>query len=287
MVENSDRLRMAAIISLFLEPMGTLEGKRIWITGASSGIGEALAHACRAQGAELILSARRMSELERVAAQLASDQKPTGITLQVLDVSDAASIPDIVSSVIAKTGSIDILINNAGISQRSYAAETSLEVDRRIMEVNFFGTIALTKAVLPDMLARNSGMIIVISSISGKFGFYLRSAYAASKHALHGFFESLRMEVWQQGVRVMMVCPGKIRTNISLNALKADGSTHRSMDDGQAGGRSARELADRILLGIRRNEEEVFFGGPEMKAVWIKRFFPRLFSKLIRKQKPE
>jgi short-subunit dehydrogenase len=287
MVENSGRLRMAAIISLFLDHMARLEGKRIWITGASSGIGEAMAHACRAEGAELILSARRMSELERVAAQLACDQKTTGITLQVLDVSDTASIPGIVSSVIAKTGSIDILINNAGISQRSYAAETSLEVDRRIMEVNFFGTIALTKAVLPDMLARKSGMIIVVSSISGKFGFYLRSAYAASKHALHGFFESLRMEVWQQGVRVMMVCPGKIHTNISLNALKADGSTHRSMDDGQASGRSARELADRILLGIRRNEEEVFFGGPEMKAVWIKRFFPRLFSTLIRKQKPE
>lgn len=287
MVENRGRLRMAAIISLFLDPMGIFEGKRIWITGASSGIGEALAHACRAEGAELILSARRMSELERVAAQLTSDQKQTAVTLQVLDVADTASIPGIVSSVIERTGGIDILINNAGISQRSYAAETALEVDRRIMEVNFFGTVALTKAVLPGMLDRRSGMIIVISSISGKFGFYLRSAYAASKHALHGFFESLRMEVWQQGVRVMMVCPGKIRTNISLHALTADGSAHRSMDEGQAGGRAASELADRILLGIRRHEEEVFFGGPEMKAVWIKRFFPRLFSRLIRKQKPE
>jgi dehydrogenase/reductase SDR family protein 7B len=266
--------------------MVSLQGKRIWITGASSGIGEALAHACRAEGAELILSARRMAELERVAAQLASINSPAAITLQALDVSDTATIPGIVSGVIEKTGGIDILINNAGISQRSYAVDTALDVDRRIMEVNFFGTVALTKALLPQMLAQKSGTIIVISSISGKFGFYLRSAYAASKHALHGFFESLRMEVFREGVRVMLVCPGKIRTNISLHALTADGSTHSSMDDGQAGGRSASDLADRILLGIRRNEEEVFFGGPEMKAVWIKRFFPRIFSRLIRKQKP-
>jgi short-subunit dehydrogenase len=196
-----------------------------------------------------------MAELERVASQLASINSTAAITLQVLDVSDTAAIPGIVSGVILQTGGIDILINNAGISQRSYAVDTSLEVDRRIMEV---------KAVLPDMLARKSGMIIVISSISGKFGFYLRSAYSASKHALHGFFESLRMEIWKEGVRVMLVCPGKIRTNISLNALKADGSAHQTMDEAQASGESA-----------------------EMKAVWIKRFFPRLFSKLIRKQKPE
>ena len=280
-------LRMAAIISLFLDPMGSLNGKRIWITGASSGIGEALAYACRAEGAALILSARRMAELERVASQLARIDSTAAITLQVLDVSDTNAIPAIVSGVIRETGGIDILINNAGISQRSYAVDTSLEVDRRIMEVNFFGTVALTKAVLPDMLARKSGMIIVISSISGKFGFYLRSAYSASKHALHGFFESLRMEIWKEGVRVMLVCPGKIRTNISLNALKADGSAHQTMDEAQASGESAEALAARILRGIRHQEEEVFFGGPEMKAVWIKRFFPRLFSKLIRKQKPE
>ncbi len=287
LVEIIVHLRMAAIISLFLKSMGSLKGKRIWITGASSGIGEALAQACRVEGAELILSARRLSELERVAAKLATVDSSAPITLQVLDVSDTAAIPAVVTSVIQQTGGIDILINNAGISQRSYAVDTSLDVDRRIMEVNFFGTVALTKAVLPDMLARKSGMIIVISSISGKFGFYLRSAYSASKHALHGFFESLRMEVWNEGIRVMLVCPGKIRTNISLNALTADGSAHQTMDEAQAAGKSAEALATRILQGIRHEEEEVFFGGSEMKAVWIKRYFPRLFSRLIRKQKPE
>jgi short-subunit dehydrogenase len=267
--------------------MGRLEGKRIWITGASSGIGEALAIACRAEGAELILSARRMLELERVAQQLEACGRGPGIHLQVMDVSQTDALPGLVASVSERYGPIDVLINNAGISQRSYAAETPLEVDRRIMEVNFFGTIALTKAVLPGMIARKSGLIVVISSISGKFGFYLRSAYSASKHALHGFFESLRMELHRDGINVMMVCPGKIKTNISLNALTADGTAHRSMDEGQASGKSADELASRILKGIFRNDEEVYFGGPEMKAVWIKRFFPRLFSRIIRKQKPE
>lgn len=267
--------------------MGRLDGKRIWITGASSGIGEALAKVCRAEGAELILSARRMSELERVARQLEAAHSGPAIRLQLMDIAQTSELPEIVKSVTEKYGPIDILINNAGISQRSYAAETTLEVDRRIMEVNFFGTISLTKSVLPGMIARKSGLIVVISSISGKFGFYLRSAYAASKHALHGFFESLRMELYRDQVRVMMVCPGKIKTNISLNALKADGTPHQSMDEGQASGKSADELAERILRGILKNEEEVFFGGPEMKAVWIKRFFPRLFSRIIRRQKPE
>jgi short-subunit dehydrogenase len=162
-----------------------------------------------------------------------------------------------------------------------------VEIDRRIMEVNYFGTIALTKAVLPSMVAQKSGQIIVISSISGKFGFYLRSAYAASKHALHGFFDSLRMEVFKEGVRVMIVCPGKIRTRISVNALKADGTVHGVMDPGQDMGRTPEDLARRILKGLRRGEEEVYFGGKEMKAVWIRQYFPRLFSNLIRKQKPE
>lgn len=267
--------------------MGRLDGKRIWITGASSGIGEALAIACRAEGAELILSARRLAELERVSRELEAAGKMPAIHLEVMDISQTDALPAQVASVTDKYGPIDVLINNAGISQRSYAAETTLEVDRKIMEVNFFGTIALTKAVLPGMIARKSGMIVVISSISGKFGFYLRSAYSASKHALHGFFESLRMELYRDGIKVMMVCPGKIKTNISLNALTADGTAHRSMDEGQASGKSADALAARILQGIFRNEEEVFFGGPEMKAVWMKRFFPRLFSKIIRKQKPE
>lgn len=261
-------------------------GKVVWITGASSGIGEALAKAFWKKGANLVLSARRASELERVCQELGHAPGQSVMSL-VIDVAETQQAAGWVRQVMGVYSQLDVLVNNAGVSQRSYAKETSLEIDRRIMEVNYFGTVALTKAVLPYMLKAGSGDIVVISSISGKFGFYLRSAYAASKHALHGFFESLRMEVWKEGLRVMLVCPGKIRTNISLNALTSDGSTHGVMDQGQDAGKSPEALAERIIRGLERGEEEVNFGGGEMKALWIKRFFPRLFSRLIRKQKPE
>jgi short-subunit dehydrogenase len=266
--------------------MENWNGKRVWITGASSGIGEALAKTFWDAGASLVLSARRQEELERVREGLSKRAGQEAIILR-MDMANADDIARGVREVLQQQGRVDVLVNNAGISQRSWTLDTPVEIDRRIMEVNYFGTIALTKAVLPSMVAQKSGQIIVISSISGKFGFYLRSAYAASKHALHGFFDSLRMEVFKEGVRVMIVCPGKIRTRISVNALKADGTVHGVMDPGQDMGRTPEDLARRILKGLRRGEEEVYFGGKEMKAVWIRQYFPRLFSNLIRKQKPE
>jgi short-subunit dehydrogenase len=266
--------------------MGKFAGKVVWITGASSGIGEALAHSFCNEGAHLVLSARRQTELERVKSELilSGNQR---VFILPMDLSDTLASKKMADDVIKEFGQIDILVNNAGLSQRSYTIDTPLEIDRKIMEVNFFGTVALTKAVLPFMVQRKSGLIIVISSISGKFGFYLRSAYAASKHALHGFFESLRMEVYKDNVQVMIVCPGKISTSLSLYALTADGQVHNKMDDAIAAGIPAGQCAERILKGITRGEEEIFVGGKEIRAVWIKRFFPRLFSHLIRKQKAE
>lgn len=266
--------------------MGKFSGKVVWITGASSGIGEALAKSFWNEGAHLVLSARRLSELERVKSCL----KPRGnqrVFILPMDISETLVSKQLTDDVIREFGQIDILVNNAGLSQRSYAIDTPLDIDRKIMEVNFFGTVALTKAVLPFMVHRKLGLIIVISSISGKFGFYLRSAYAASKHALHGFFESLRMEVFKDNVQVMIVCPGKISTAFSLSALTADGQLHNKMDNAIAKGMPAEECAERILKGAIRGEDEINVGGKEIRAVWIKRFFPRLFSKLIRKQKVE
>ena len=155
------------------------------------------------------------------------------------------------------------------------------------MEINFFGTIALTKSVLPYLIKQKSGHIIVMSSIAGKFGFYFRSAYSASKHALHGFFEALRMEIYNDNVKVFIVCPGKIKTNISINAITENGGTHNKMDESQEKGLSAEECAKQILNGIRNNKDELFIGGKELRAIWVKRFFPSLFTRLIRKQKPE
>ncbi len=259
--------------------------KIIWITGASSGIGEALASALAKEGAKLVLSARRTDELQRVKNTL--NLADTNSLILPFDLSDTKNIQELTQQVISKFGRIDILISNGGFSQRSFAKDTSLEIDRKIMEVNFFGTIAITKSVLPYMLAQKSGHIVVMSSIAGKFGFYYRSAYAASKHALHGFFESLRMEIATDKVKVLIVCPGKIKTNISLNAINAEGATHNKMDASTNLGMSAEACAHQILKGIKNNSEEIFIGGKEIRAVLIKRLFPKLFSKLIKKQKPE
>ena len=202
--------------------MGIFKNKVVWITGATSGIGEALAKEFALQGAKIIISSRRIEELERVKNLL---KLPEGdLLILPLDLEDLSNINILSQLVINKFGRIDILVNNGGISQRSLTKDTSIETDRKLMEVNFFGTVALTKSVLPYFLKQKGGHIVVVSSIVGKFGFHLRSAYAASKHALHGFFESLRMEIYNENVKVLIVCPGKIRTNISINAYTGDGS---------------------------------------------------------------
>ena len=265
--------------------MNLFENKVVWITGASSGIGEALAVAFAKEGAKLVLSARRIEELQRVKNTLNLNEE--NIFILPLDLENTQTIDELTQRVISKFGQIDILVNNGGVSQRSLVKDTSIEIDRKIMEVNFFGTVALTKSVLPFMLKQKDGKIIVISSISGKFGFYFRSAYSASKHALHGFFESLRMEIYSDNVKVLIVCPGRIRTNISVNALNGDGTKHNKMDESTEQGISADECAKEIIQAIKKNKEEIFIGGKELKAVWMKRFFPKMFSKMIRKQKQE
>lgn len=265
--------------------MAAFTNKVVWITGASSGIGEALSAAFAAEGAKLVLSARRKEELERVKNTLGL--KDDSVLILPFDLANSSEVNSLTQQVITKFGRIDILVNNGGLSQRALTKDTSLETDRQIMEVNFFGTIALSKSVLPLLIKQKSGHIVVMSSISGKFGFYLRSAYSASKHALHGFFDSLRMEVYTDNVKVLIVCPGKINTNISINAVNGSGGKHNKMDESTEKGMSAAECARQILNGINNNEEEIYIGGKELKAVWMKRIFPKWFSKIIRKQKPE
>jgi short-subunit dehydrogenase len=265
--------------------MSANKNKVVWITGASSGIGEALAYAFASEGAKLVLSARRTEELMRVKNSLRLPDPD--VLILPLDLADTSKANELTQQVISKFGRIDILINNGGMSQRSLTKDTSLEIDRKLMEVNFFGTVALTKSVLPYMLKQKSGHIIAMSSIAGKFGFYFRSAYSASKHALHGFFEALRMEIQNDNVKILIVCPGKIHTNISINAITSDGGKHNKMDESQKNGVSAEVCAQKILKGIKNNKEEIFIGGKELRAIWVKRFFPDLFSKMIKKQKPE
>src|SRR4051812_22915408 len=195
----------------------TLADKVVWVTGASSGIGEALAYALSARGARLILSARREDVLRNVQANCANPKKHF---VQPLDMADPAEFAPTVKTVLDRFAAIDVLVHCAGISQRGTALDTELIVDRHLMEVNYFGPIALTKCVLPRMLERGTGHVVAVSSLLGKFAVPKRAAYSASKHALHGFFDALRGEVETQGIFVTLVCPGFVRTNASLNALE-------------------------------------------------------------------
>jgi len=263
--------------------MSKFKDQVIWITGASSGMGEAMAMQLSAAGAKLVLSARRKEELERVQKALSH---PENAIVLPLDLADNKDFSGHVSQVVDHFGRIDVLINNGGISQRGEASQTPMEIDRQIMEINYFGNVALTKAVLPTMQTQKSGYIVVISSISGKFGFFQRSAYSASKHALQGFYESLRLEEEKNNVDVSIVFPGLIQTQISVNALNSSGETHGKMDNNQAKGITAARCAAGILSGMTKRDKEIFVGGKEMKSVKLKRLAPKLFFKLIRKQSP-
>jgi dehydrogenase/reductase SDR family member 7B len=263
------------------------DGKVVWVTGASAGIGEALTRAFAARGARLVLSARRGDRLEVVRVSLPRADEHLVVPL---DLADPESIASAAAAVLARcsatdVGAVDVLVHCGGVSQRSLARDTSLAVDRRIFEINFFGAVALTKALLPSMLARRSGHIVVVSSLVGKIGTPLRSAYAASKHALHGFFDSLRAEVWREGIQVTIACPGFIRTDVSVNALTGDGSPQGTMDDAQAHGMPAAECAEAIVRAVERGAHEVLVGGKERWAVQLHRFFPGLFDRMIRTAK--
>ena len=257
--------------------------KVIWITGASSGIGEALAYEFAKVGAQLILSSRNIKELKRVElnCSLPNDK----IIVVPLDLENHENFSNEVNKVIEKFGLIDILINNGGISSRALVKDSSLEIDKKLMNINYFGTVSLTKAVLPYMLKRKSGQIVVISSVMGKFGTPLRSAYAASKHALHGFFESLRLEIWKDNLNITIICPGFIKTKVTINALTANGKPLGIMNPEQKSGMMPDVLAKKALKAIRKKKTEVVIGGGERIGVYAKRFYPSILNRRLRKMK--
>ncbi len=257
----------------------------VWITGASSGIGEALALQFAEEGARLVLSARREPELQRVRqgcirAGLPDDR----ILVLPLDVTDHQSMPAAVDVVTETFGRIDLLINNAGISQRSRCVDTDMAVYRALMEVDVLGQIALTQQVLPVMIRQGSGHIAITSSVAGKIGAPFRTGYCAAKHAVMGFFDALRAEVAQQGIRVTTITPGFIRTNISVHALRGDGSEFGEVDADIEGGMDVTRCAEVIMDGFRKGKPEIAVGeGMEMKALLLKRLFPAKVFKLTEK----
>ncbi len=264
--------------------MKSFINKTIWITGASSGIGEAVALEISKEKANLILSGRNENALEWVAGIC----KSNGSNVQIVpfDLGNEKSVTKAAEAVLSNNKRIDCLYHFGGISQRSFVSETPLFVDRKIFEVNFFGTIALTKAVLPLMIEQGGGQIAVTSSIVGKFGFPYRSSYSASKQALHGFFESLRAENVKNNIQVSMIIPGRIKTNISVNAVNKEGKAHSKMDEGQKKGMAADVTAKVILRKLKRQKKEILVGGMEISMVYIRKFFPWLFYYMASRVKP-
>lgn len=256
------------------------QNKVIWITGASSGIGEALTYALHERGARLILSSRRRGALEKVRENCPGDT--SHIHIIPLDLAETDKLPEKAEQALKIYGHIDYLFNNGGISQRSEAINTKMEVIQKVMDINFFGSVALTKAVLPSMVRRKSGHIVVTSSVMGKFGTRLRSSYAASKHALHGYFDCLRQEVYNDNIQVSLVCPGYIKTDVTKNALEGDGTKHNKMGKGQQQGMPPGTFAEKLLPKIAKGQEEIYIGGTEILGVYLKRFIPRLLNKILR-----
>ena len=261
----------------------SFENRVAWVVGASSGIGAEIALQCNAAGGIVVLSARNEAKLKAVQSRLKFPEKSMILSL---DLEDQTKFSEKTKTVIDAFGKIDFLYNNGGLSQRGEAASTALEIDRRIMEINYFGNIGLTKAVLPYMQKQKSGHIIVISSIAGKFGFYLRSAYAASKHALQGFYESVLLEEAKNNIFVTMAYPGKINTEISKSALNDQGEAHGKMDHNQETGMSAAVCVKKLLKAVTKRKKSILIGNKEIWAVYIKRFSPALFWRIIRKQSP-
>lgn len=265
--------------------MKKFENKVVWITGASSGIGEATAYRFAQEGARLILTALEVDLLDNVAKQCKKLGSPN-VAAMPFDLSQTDSLKELAIAAWGVFGHIDILYNNAGISQRGTTVETEMKVIRKVMDIDFFAPVVITKTILPKMIERGGGQLVVTTSIAGRFGFPLRCAYSSAKHALYGFFETVQAETYDQGIRVTIVCPGRVQTNISRYALEKDGRQHGKMDAGQAGGVTPQQAADKIVRAVYRRKREVMVGRTELLMAAIKRFFPGLCARLSRKIKP-
>jgi len=257
---------------------GHFVGRVVWITGASSGIGRSLALAFAAAGARLILSARRPDALAEVQRACGAAE----VRLVPFDLADLDVIPTRVAEALACFGSVDIMVHNAGLAARDRVANTSREVHERILRINYLGPALLTQGLLPSMFERGGGHFVVISSLSGKYGGPLLAPYAASKHALHGFFESLRAEEHDRGIVVTVIVPGFIKTDITAHALTGSGGSFGRVLPLYRHAMDPDECARRILRAVVGRRQEVLVGGSEVWTVYLKRWFPDLLSVIVR-----
>ncbi|RNC90366.1 MAG: SDR family oxidoreductase [Allomuricauda sp.] len=256
----------------------SLKNKVVWVTGASSGIGEALVYALHGYGCRLIISSRSAEALERVKHNC---DKPEQVQIIPLDLADHHAMQSKVDAAISFFGKIDVLINNAGISQRSLIRETDFAVYKKLMDINYLGTIALSKALLNHFIDHSSGHFVTVTSLMGKFGSPYRSGYCGAKHALHGFFDVMRMEHEKDGVAVTLVCPGFVRTNVAKNALTGDGSKQITDDEATQNGLAPNLVAKKIIKAVEQRKFETYIGGKEVQGIYMKRFFPKLLHRLV------
>ncbi|MBG6060526.1 short-subunit dehydrogenase [Flavobacterium sp. CG_9.1] len=261
--------------------MNAINGKIVWITGASSGIGEALAYELATKNCKLILSARNRDALETVKSKCSN----TEVMILPFDLVDFDNAKNHVEKAIAAFGKIDILVNNGGVSQRSLIVETDFEVDKKLIEVDYLGTVALTKALLPHFIKNKKGHFVTVTSLMGKFGSPYRSGYCGAKHALHGFFDVLRMEHQRDNINVTLICPGFIQTDVDKNALTADGSKQNIDDEATQNGMPTSMFAKKFVKAVESNAFEVYIGGKETRGVYLKRFFPKWRHHFVLKSK--
>ena len=259
--------------------------KTVWITGASSGIGAALARLFAEEGARVIISSHEEEELEGVRKQL--ERISGNIHSLVFNLAYPGEVKAAADKVLREFGRVDVLMNNGGISTRAVAVDTPVEVDRKVMEIDYFSGVILTKALLPLMIENGYGHIGVTSTIAGKFGFPLRTAYSAAKHALFGFYKSLWAENKNKGIRVTIFSPGRVRTHISFHALVEDGKEFGKMARGQAKGISPEKCARKMIRAMKRNRKDVLVGGIELLMVWVHKFCKPLYYRLVDKLPPE
>ena len=257
---------------------GSFNGRVVWITGASSGIGRSLTLAFAAAGARLILSARREEALVEVQRACGTAE----VRLVPFDMADLDVVPARAAEALACFGGVDIMVHNAGLAARDRVADTTRDVHERLLRTNYLGPALLTQALLPSMLERGGGHFVVISSLSGKYGGPLLAAYAASKHALHGFFESLRAEEHERGIVVTFIVPGFIKTDITAHALTGSGGSFGRVLPIYRNAMGPDECARRILRAVGRRRQEVLVGGVEVWTVYLKRWFPSALAVVVR-----
>ncbi len=266
-----------------MSKLNSLENKVVWITGASSGLGKALARECALQGAQVVLTARRYDELEKVRFGLFKPEQHASVAA---DITDETQVRHAYEQVLAKKGRIDWLINNAGLSQRALIQDTTMQTERAIMEIDYFSQVFLTKTVLPTFIEQKSGRIAYVSSVAGLLGTQYRASYSAAKAAIHMWANSLRAEVAEFGVGVSVIFPGFVKTNVSFNALNGEGKPQGHQDEAIENGLEADVFAEEVVKALMNEEEYIVVGGAKEKlGVWISRLSPALLYKMIRKMK--